>query len=106
MFVSVNGGSPDPDQYFYRTFYSGGSTNVFKYDNPALNALLDKGRSTTDQKARRAIYDEVQAMLACEGPIAHLAYGTLTAAVSGKLDGFAIHPMNRLTSLATATLKN
>jgi peptide/nickel transport system substrate-binding protein len=106
MFVSVNGGSPDPDQYFYRTFYSGGSTNVFKYDNPALNALLDKGRSTTDQKARRAVYDEVQAMLACEGPIAHLAYGTLTAGVSGKLEGFAIHPMNRLTSLATATLKN
>mgnify|MGYP003326434727 FL=1 len=30
MFVSANGGNPDPDQYFYRTFRTGGSTNVFK----------------------------------------------------------------------------
>nr|MBC8295539.1 ABC transporter substrate-binding protein [Pelagibacterales bacterium] len=30
MFVSANGGNPDPDQYFYRTFRTGGSTNVVK----------------------------------------------------------------------------
>ena len=106
MFVSLNGGNPDPDQYFYRTFYSGGSTNVFKYDNTALNTLLDKGRSSADMAERQAIYTEAQKMLACEGPIAHIAYGTLTAAVGAKLDGFGIHPMARLRSLATATLKN
>ncbi len=104
MFVSVNGGNADPDQYFFRTFYTGGSTNVFKYDNPDLNALLDAGRNSTDMEERQAAYAEAQRILACEGPIAHLAYGTLTTAVNPRVEGFEIHPLNRLTSLATATL--
>lgn len=104
MFVSVNGGSPDPDQYFYRTFYAGGSTNVFQYANPDLNALLDAGRNATDMAERQATYAQAQGLLACEGPVAHLAYGTLTTAAGPRVQGFEIHPMNRLTSLATATL--
>lgn len=104
MFVSVNGGSPDPDQYFYRTFYAGGSTNVFQYANPDLNALLDAGRNSTDMAERQAIYAQAQGLLACEGPVAHLAYGTLTTAAGPRVQGFEIHPMNRLTSLATASL--
>ncbi|MCF4099365.1 ABC transporter substrate-binding protein [Maritalea mediterranea] len=104
MFVSANGGNPDPDQYFYRTFYSGGSTNVFQYDNPELNDMLDKGRSETDQATRKEIYDDVQRMLACEGPVAHLAYGNLFTAVNNKVDGFEIYPTGRLTSLVDATI--
>ena len=104
MFVSVNGGNADPDQYFYRTFYTGGSTNVFKYDNAELNALLDEGRNSVDMAARQAAYEAAQRILACEGPVAHLAYGTLTTAVNPRVQGFEIHPLNRLTSLATATM--
>jgi len=104
MFVSVNGGNPDPDQYLYRTFYAGGSTNVFQYVNADLNALLDQGRNSTDMAQRQAIYAEAQQMLACEGPVAHLAYGNLTTATAAAVQGFAIHPMNRLTALATVTL--
>ena len=104
MFVSVNGGNADPDQYFYRTFYTGGSTNVFKYDNPELNALLDEGRNSVDMADRQAAYEAAQRTLACEGPVAHLAYGTLTTAVNPSVQGFEIHPLNRLTSLATATM--
>ena len=106
MFVSVNGGAPDPDQYFFRTFYGGGSTNVFQFDNADLNAMLDAGRASTDMAERQAIYAEAQALLACEGPIAHLAFGTLTVATGPRVQGFEIHPMNRMTSLATVTLAN
>jgi peptide/nickel transport system substrate-binding protein len=106
MFVSANGGSVDPDQYFYRTFYSGGSTNVFKYDNPEINALLDEGRTTIAQAARKAAYDKAQRILACEGPIAHLAYATQTTATGPKVTGFEIHPLGRLTSMAGVTLGN
>lgn len=104
MFVSANGGNPDPDQYFYRTFYTGGSTNVFKYSDARVDELLDAGRKSSDMATRKAAYDELQTTLACEGPIAHLAYANLTAAVGPKLSGFVIHPMNRLTSLKDATL--
>lgn len=104
MFVSANGGNPDPDQYFYRTFYSGGPTNVFKYENADLDALLDQGRNETDQAVRKTAYDQAQRILACEGPIAHLAYGNLFTAVNSKVDGFEIYPTGRLTSLVNATL--
>jgi len=104
MFVSANGGSPDPDEYFYRTFRGGGSTNVFKFDDPQIDAWLDEGRTLTDPAARRAVYDQVQAKLACEGPAAHIAYGTLFSAVNDKVQGFEIYPNGRLTSLVNATV--
>ena len=43
-FASTNAGSPDPDDYFYRSFRTGGSTNVFKYTNLELDALLYAAR--------------------------------------------------------------
>ncbi len=104
MFVSANGGSPDPDEYFYRTFRSEGSTNVFKYSDSEIDAWLDEGRSTTDPAARKAIYDQVQAKLACEGPAAHIAFGTLYTAVADGVEGFEIYPNGRLTSIVNVTV--
>jgi len=104
LFVSANGGSPDPDEYFYRTFYTGGSTNVFQYSNPELDALLDEGRSLTDQAERRGVYDEIQRILACEGPVAHIAYGNLFTAVSDRVQGFEISANGRLPSLKAVTV--
>lgn len=104
MFVSANGGSPDPDEYFYRTFRTGGSTNVFKYSDTEVDAWLDEGRKLTDPAARKAVYDQVQRKLACEGPIAHLAYGNLSTAVSNKVSGFEIYSTGLLASLTSATL--
>ncbi|WP_306118902.1 MULTISPECIES: ABC transporter substrate-binding protein [unclassified Roseitalea] len=104
LFASANGGNPDPDGYFYRTFYGGGSTNVFKYDDAEINRLLDEGRTTTDAAARKAAYDAIQNKLACEGPIAHIAYGTLATAVHDSVEGFEINPNRRLTSLKQVSL--
>ena len=104
LFVSANAGGPDPDLYFYRTFYGGGSTNVFKYDDTEVDTLLDQGREQTDEAERKATYDEVQRRLACEGPIAHVAYGTLFTAVGDKVEGFEINANARLTSIAGVTV--
>lgn len=104
LFVSANGGSPDPDEYFYRTFRGGGSTNVFQYDDAEIDQWLDAGRSETGFDARKEIYDQVQRKLACEGPIAHLAYGNLFTAVANSVDGFEIYANGRLTSLVDVTL--
>ena len=106
LFVSANGGSPDPDEYFYRTFKTGGSTNVFKYSDNDIDAWLDEGRSLTDPSARKVVYDKVQRKLACEGPIAHIAYGNLTTAVRNSVTGFQIHPTGRLASLIEVTAAN
>ncbi|MFK7853908.1 MAG: ABC transporter substrate-binding protein [Granulosicoccus sp.] len=106
MFVSANGGSPDPDGYFYRTFKTGGSTNVFKYSDADVDGWLDEGRKLTDPQARKDVYDKVQRKLACEGPVAHLAYGNLSTAVSNKLSDFKIYSNGRLASLLNANLSD
>lgn len=99
LFVSANGGSPDPDEYFYRTFRSEGSTNVFKYSDEEVDAWLDEGRQLTEPSARKTVYDKVQRKLACEGPIAHIAYSNLSTAVNDAVTGFDILSTGRLASL-------
>lgn len=100
IFASANAGSVDPDDFFYRAFRTGGSTNVFKYSDPRVDELLDTGRTSLDQEARKAAYDEVQGILACEGPVAHVAYGQLYTAVRTGVTGFEIIPNRSLGSLA------
>jgi peptide/nickel transport system substrate-binding protein len=98
-FVSLNGGGPDPDDYFGRTYQTGGATNVFKYANPDLDKLLIADRASTDAAARKRMYDEAQHILACTGPTINLAYGTLFAAVRDDVQGFAPMPTRSLRTL-------
>ncbi len=88
VFASLNGGGIDPDDYFGRTFATGGATNVFKYSNPDLDTLMNQARAETNPSKRKTEYDAVQKTLACSGPVATLAYGTLFTAVSDKVEGF------------------
>ncbi len=105
LFASTNAGSPDPDEYFYRTFRTGGSTNVFKFTDPEIDRLLDAARATMDQAARKKAYDEVQKKLACTGPIAHLTYGTLFSAARSNLQGYEVTANRSLWTLRNATLR-
>jgi peptide/nickel transport system substrate-binding protein len=103
-FVSLNSGGPDPDDYFGRTFQTGGATNVFKYSDPELDKQLIAARAATDQAARKKIYDDVQRALACSGPVVHLAYGTMFAAVRGDVQGFAPMATRSLRTLRDTKL--
>ncbi|MBI3706373.1 MAG: ABC transporter substrate-binding protein [Proteobacteria bacterium] len=104
LFASTNAGSPDPDDYFYRTFRTGGSTNVFKYSNPEIDSLLDTARATVDAAARKASYAKVQRVLACEGPVVHLAYAQLFSALRGNVQGFEIIANRSLSSLVSVSV--
>jgi peptide/nickel transport system substrate-binding protein len=104
MFASTNAGSVDPDDYFFRTFRSGGSTNVFKYANPEVDQLLDRARATVDKAARKADYDRVQRVLACQGPVSFLTYGQLFTALRANVQGFDMIANRSLGGLATTTL--
>lgn len=76
-FASLNGGSFDPDGYYYRTFHSEGSTNVFNYSDPTMDDLLEKGRVTTDKEERQEIYVKIQKRLVEQMPISFVAYADL-----------------------------
>ena len=99
LFASTNAGSVDPDEYFYRTFRTGGSTNVFKYSDPSLDTLLDEARASQDKAFRQKAYNEVQRKLACAGPVAHLAYSTLFTATRQNVQGYNIIANRSLSTL-------
>jgi len=103
-FVSLNGGGADPDDYFGRTFQTGGATNVYKYSNPDLDKLLIDGRAEADPSRRRADYQQAQRILACTGPVVHLAYGTLFTALRSDVSGFQPMATRSLWYLREATL--
>jgi len=105
MFVSLNGGSSDPDGYMHRTFITDGSTNVFQYSDPEVDEWLEAGRTTTDQAARYEIYADLQGKLACEGPIVHVAYGTLFTAIADEVEGFQQMPTRGLRYLREASIE-
>jgi peptide/nickel transport system substrate-binding protein len=102
-FASLNSGGPDPDDYFGRTFQTGGATNVFKYSDTKLDQLLTEARAAGAAR-RKVVYDEVQRLLACDGPVAHLAYGTLFAAESVKVQGFRLNPTRSLLGLRDVSM--
>jgi peptide/nickel transport system substrate-binding protein len=87
-FVSLNGGGPDPDDYFGRTFQTGGATNVFKYSNPDLDKMLMTARAETDMAKRKDLYDQAQKIIACTSPVMALTYGTLFTALRDDVQGF------------------
>jgi peptide/nickel transport system substrate-binding protein len=102
-FASLNSGGADPDDYFGRTFQTGGATNVYKYSNPQLDKILVEARAAQPAR-RKALYDDAQRMLACDGPVAHLAYGTLFAAERSSIHGFLLNPTRSLLGLRDVTV--
>ena len=87
-FASLNSGGPDPDDYFGRSFATGGATNVYKYSDVKLDGILAEARAKTDPATRKTLYDDAQRILACQGPAVHLAYGTLFTATRADVSGF------------------
>ena len=56
----------DPDNFLWAQYHSGqvGSWSAASWlNNPDLDALLEEGRATVDQDARKAIYDQAQQIL-------------------------------------------
>jgi peptide/nickel transport system substrate-binding protein len=76
---------------------------VFKYTNADLDKLLDQGRVEQTAAGRKAAYDAAQRILACDGPIAHIAYGQLFTALRANLSGFDIIANRSLSTLAATS---
>ena len=57
---------PDPDNYLWQSYHSSSAgtwEGADQYKNPALDKLLEQGRSTVDEKQRATIYNQAQQMI-------------------------------------------
>jgi peptide/nickel transport system substrate-binding protein len=89
----------DPDEFFYNIFHSAGKWNQQVYNNPELDALLEKGRVTIDQQARKETYRNVQETLAQDVPMAFLYMNPRIAAYLENISGFDVNPTVTTISL-------
>ncbi|MEZ7130876.1 ABC transporter substrate-binding protein [Nonomuraea sp. AD125B] len=103
--VALNGGRPDPDGSYGRYFTSDGNLNkVAGYSSDKLDKLFAEGKATTDQAARKAIYDQVAAELEDNAAWIWLFSGyTYTATTSG-VQGFTPMANGSLQSLRAASV--
>lgn len=99
-----NSGLADPDDYFYPSLHSAGGSNFVQWADPTFDALVDEGRTTVDQDARRVIYDELQAYLMEQVPIAYVYYSTQYEGFAPYVKGFVHWTNTSHLGLATTWL--
>ena len=85
-------GRPDVDGNLRDLLYTGAGTNYVGYKNPALDTLLDQGRSTADMATRMAAYRKIYALLRDDLPIIYLYNARWNFGMSAKVEGFVPNP--------------
>lgn len=93
MFITSWGAYWDPDLFLARRFSKAGIGGVNRvwYLNPELDAMIEKGRSSFDNKVRAETYGEIQKFLAEEAPECDLYVNTMYALANKDLKGVEIN---------------
>ncbi len=79
---------PDPDGLLYILFHTKGFQNTTKYNNPDVDALLDRARQTYDQNERKTLYAEVQRKIIQDLPMVPLFFSAEYAAMRDVVHNF------------------
>ena len=79
----------DPDQYdiWHSSKTGSEELNHISYKNPKVDELLEAGRRTFDQTKRKAIYGELQEILAEDQPVVFLYVPDALPVVSSRVQG-------------------
>lgn len=101
------GGNEDPDIFehvFHSSSFPPKRANRSYYVNPAVDALIDRGRVEMDQAKRREIYRELQQIVAEELPYIHLYYLDNVVVHSQRVRNVVLTPSGNYDFLRTAEL--
>lgn len=84
----------DPDQYdiWHSSKTGADELNHISYKNPKVDALLEAGRRTFDEAKRKAIYGELQDLMAEEQPVVFLYVPDALPVVSSRVRGIEPAP--------------
>jgi peptide/nickel transport system substrate-binding protein len=105
IYSGINGQfSSDPDYSLYPSLYTGESWNVYEFSHPEVDRLLDAGRTTQDEAARKDIYNQLQQLIAEQAPLLWTYSGMISDAVSTRLNGYVVLPNESRSSLRDAWL--
>jgi peptide/nickel transport system substrate-binding protein len=88
MLVTGDSSYVDPNSLIFRNFKTGESSNFSKYSNPDVDKLIDDGIATTDQEARKAIYQQIAEQLLVDLPWVCLYIGQQYEAMKDYVKGY------------------
>jgi peptide/nickel transport system substrate-binding protein len=101
-------GVTEPD-FFYDIFHASQVPPVGRnrghFRNPAVDRLVAQGRVTLDDTQRKAIYDQVQRIVAEQLPYLSLWHLNTVSIVNRRVKGYRQHPMGALFSLKDVHLE-
>lgn len=86
-------GGADPDDYGYGMYHSEGGRNRALYRNPEIDAVLEEGRRTLDQEARKSAYSAFQKIAAEDVPYLPVYHYQHIYAYRSAFEGFVPSPM-------------
>ncbi len=101
------GGNEDPDIFehvFHSSSFPPKRANRGYYVNPAVDALIDRGRVEMDQGKRREIYRELQKIVAEDLPYINLYYLDNVVVHSRRVKNVVLTPSGNYDFLRTAEL--
>ncbi|MCI0547869.1 MAG: ABC transporter substrate-binding protein [Candidatus Rokubacteria bacterium] len=104
MTMNTTPGYADPDTAFFRALHSTSGQNWNSWSVPEIDALLEEGRRTMDQKKRKAIYDRVQVMILENVPHLWLFSADTIDFTQAYVKGFRQHPTTLLYGFEGAWL--
>jgi peptide/nickel transport system substrate-binding protein len=101
------GGNEDPDIFEYAfdsdKFPPHGANRSF-YVNPRLDQLVDQGRSETDERQRKVVYDQIQEILAEDVPYINLWFFDNVVVHTKRVRNLALNPSGNYDFLRTAEI--
>ena len=96
MTMNTTPGYADPDTAFFRALHSTKGQNWNSWSVPEIDALLEQGRRTMDQKKRKEIYDKVQILILENVPHLWLFSAERIDFTQNSVKGFKQHPTTLL----------
>jgi peptide/nickel transport system substrate-binding protein len=96
VYVNSWTGFIDPDTYLYPMFRSDGGFNWLNYSNENLDSLLAEGRTETDDKRRKEIYEKAQKLVVDEAPYVWMFHSKVIEAWDNNIKGHKPHPLSHI----------
>ena len=98
MSMAAHASKIDPDLSMFDILHSGafGTKNYTKFNDPDMDALLDKGRATADPEARKKIYADAQKIFVERSGYVVLNLQQLVFGLRDTVQGFAWLPTGEL----------
>jgi len=97
---------PSPQSELAQAFTSTGAYNESHWSNADLDKLIEQASQTSDTAARKAIYQQIAALFADQGPIIIPYFEPLYGATSAKVSGLMMAPFPGLTDYRSVSVSS